>query len=295
MNVPSIELKHIVLATLLYAFAQSATFGADLATPATNARANTEDAARAQVLLKRAVAHYSESKDPRLTDFGSKGQFVDGELYVYVVSGAGVMLASGGPSSSLVGRNVTDQEDAAGKRFIREMLARARAHESGTVRYRWLNPVDNRVENKVAHFQKLGDRIIVVGHYIPRATPAEARALLARAVDTLRTDPDAAIKAFNEPHGRYVENDLYVFVVRISDKQFLADEADRVLIGTDARLIHDYTGRPLFEKMMAALGDRDQGEVDYAWSNPLTNKGEHKHTFLAKADDMLVGVGYYAR
>jgi cytochrome c len=295
MNVPSIELKHIVLATLLYAFAQSATFGADLATPATNARANTEDAARAQVLLKRTVAHYSESKDPRLTDFGSKGQFVDGELYVYVVSGAGVMLASGGPSSSLIGRNVTDQEDAAGKRFIREMLARARAHESGTVRYRWLNPVDNRVENKVAHFQKLGDRIIVVGHYIPRATPAEARALLARAVDTLRTDPDAAIKAFNEPHGRYVENDLYVFVVRISDKQFLADEADRVLIGTDARLIHDYTGRPLFEKMMAALGDRDQGEVDYAWSNPLTNKGEHKHTFLAKADDMLVGVGYYAR
>jgi hypothetical protein len=32
--------------------------------------------------------------------------------------------------------------------------------------------------------------------------------------------------------------------------------------------ILDSTGRPLLEEMTSALGDRDQGEVDYAWNNP---------------------------
>ena len=34
-------------------------------------------------------------------------------------------------------------------------------------------------ELKIAHFQKVGDRIIVVGHYVARSTPEEAQAFLA--------------------------------------------------------------------------------------------------------------------
>jgi cytochrome c len=295
MSVGSYPLKISLYVALVWAFSQSPGFCADVATPATNAAAAAEDSARAQALLERAVAHYKKNQDSAWADFNRKGEFVDGELYVYVVSTAGVMLASGGPSASLIGQNVTDQEDALGKHFFREMLQKARTSDSGTVEYRWLNPADNQVERKVAHFQKVGNRIIVVGHYVPRATPAQARALLTRAVDALRADPNGAIKAFNELRGPYSEDDRYVFVVRLSDKQFLAHGADRQLIGTDAMAVLDSTGRPLFGKMMSALADRDQAEVDYAWPNPVTEKGEHKHTFLRKVDNMVAGVGYYAR
>ncbi len=47
--------------------------------------------------------------------------------------------------------------------------------------------------------------------------------------------------------------------------------------------------------MIAAAGQRDQAELDYAWPNPVTGKVENKHIFLRRVDDMVVGVGYYAR
>jgi cytochrome c len=164
MNIRSGALKFLGYTVFTCALALSGAFGADAATPTANAAASAEDAARAQALLKRAVAHYKDIKDPALADFSRPGEFVDGELYVYVVSTAGVLLASGGPSSSVIGRNVADQPDALGKPFFREILDKAQGSGSGTVEYVWLNPADNKVERKVAYFQKVDDRIIAVGY-----------------------------------------------------------------------------------------------------------------------------------
>ncbi len=209
-----------------------------------------------------------------------------------------VMLASGGTSAVLVGRNVANQQDAMGKYFNRELLTKAKSSESGTLEYRWLNPADHQVERKIAHFQRVGDVAIAVGHYVPRATPAQARALLARAVDALQNDREAALKSFSERPGPFFEDDLYVFVIDLNDKRFLAHGAEPSLIGTDAMLLVDSNpsafGRPLVERMMAALAHRDRAEIDYAWSNPVTNLGEHKHAYLRKVNQMIVGVGYYA-
>jgi cytochrome c len=286
-------MKRLTYLALAYALGQTAAFGAELSTPTANATASAEDAGlRAQVLLQRAVARYQDIKDPALADFSSKGEFVDGELYVYVVSTAGVMLASGGPSSSVIGHNVADQQDALGKPFFREMLTKAETSESGTVDYLWLNPVDNKVERKVAHFQKVGNRIIAVGYYVANATPAQAQALLARAVDALRADPDKAIDAFN----RLVrgEDDLYVFVIGLGDKRVHANGADPRLIGTDALSLRVPEGK-FVQEMIVAAGQREQAEIDYAWPNPVTGNVENKHLFLHKVDDRVVGVGYYAR
>lgn len=165
MNIGSSALKILVYIVLACALAQTGAFGADAATPAANATASAEDAARAQALLQRAVAYYKAIKDLALAHFSPQGEFVDDELYVFVVSTAGVLLASGGKPSSYIGSNVANLQDAAGKLFFREMLDKARTNGSGTVEYRWLNPVNNKVERKVAYFQKVGDRIIAVGYY----------------------------------------------------------------------------------------------------------------------------------
>jgi cytochrome c len=170
MNIGSSALKRIVYIALASALAQTAALGANAATPAANATVSAQDAARAQYLLQRAVALYKEIKDLALAHFGPQGEFVDDELYVYVLSTKGVLLASGGKTSSVLGTNGADQQDAVGKRFIREMLDKARTQGSGTVEYHWLNPASNKTERKVAYFQKVGDRIIVVSYY-PGANP----------------------------------------------------------------------------------------------------------------------------
>ena len=165
MNIGSNALKRLVYIALACALAQTGTLVANAATPAANATANAVEAGRAQALLQRAVAYYKATKDLALAHFGPQGEFVSDDLYVYVVSTKGVLLASGGLSSGWIGEQVADQKDAVGKPFVREMLDKARTKGSGTVEYHWLNPVTNKTEPKVAYFQKVGDRVIAVGYY----------------------------------------------------------------------------------------------------------------------------------
>ncbi len=286
-----------VLRSLLLACAlvQASAYGAEPAPPAGEAAATSQDALRAHALLERAVAHYKKVGNKALTDFNRSREFADGELYVYVVSTAGVMLASGGPSSALIGQNVSDLKDAVGKPFFREMFDKAGSKGAGVVQYQWLNRVDNKVEHKVAYFEKVDGRIIAVGYYIARATAAQARALLARAVDALRADPAKAIEAFNRLRGEFSEDDLYVFVVDLASKRFLAHGVNPRLIGSDALSLRDATGKPIVQQMGDAVAVQDQAELDYVWPNPVTGRDENKHTFLRKVGGMLVGVGYYTR
>jgi cytochrome c len=295
MTIGSDAIKTLACMAIAATLAQSGAYGADAPMTAANAPVNSEDAIRAQALLQRAVAHYRDAKERALADFKPRGDYVDGELYVYVVSTAGTLVASGGPSSSLVGRDVAEVSDALGKPFFRELLESAQANASGTVEYRWLNPVDNKVERKVAYFQKVDDRIIAVGYYVARATAEQAKALLARAVDAVRTDPGTAMEAFNKLRGTYSEDDLYVFVIDLDSNRFLAHGANRRLVGTDALSLNDARGKPLGRQLAAAVQNTDQAEFEYPWPNPVTGKVENKHTFLRKVGKLLVGVGYYAR
>jgi len=58
MGISSGALKGLIYIALACALLPTAAPCADAATPTTNASASAEDAARAQTLLQRAVAHY---------------------------------------------------------------------------------------------------------------------------------------------------------------------------------------------------------------------------------------------
>ncbi|NMG73173.1 cache domain-containing protein [Aromatoleum diolicum] len=253
------------------------------------------DEKRSQHLLDRAVARFRAVGDAALEEFNRSPDFVDRELYVYALALDGTMLASGGSSVALVGRNVATMKDAAGKAFFREMLDTAAQAESGRVEYRWLNRVDKREEPKVTLFRKVGERIIAVGYYVPRATPAQARELLDRAVAALKERGEAAIGAFNAIDGGYIQDDLYVFVIDFNTQRFLAHGATPKMVGSDGRLLRDPKGKPIVADMLNIVGRKGEGELEYAWRNPVTDKVETKHSFLRKVGDMLVGVGYYTR
>ena len=129
------------------------------------------------------------------------------------------------------------------------------------------------------------------------ATLARAQALLARAVDAVRTDPGKFLDAVNTLlGGPYAEHDLYVFVISISHKLVLANGADPRLIepDTDALSLRAPGGK-FVQELIAAAGQQNQAEMHYAWPNPVTGNVENKRVLLHKVDDMVVGVGGYAR
>lgn len=253
------------------------------------------DAKRAKELLYRAVEFYKEKKDLAFAAFMRQGEFTQGDLYVYVISTNGSMLASGGSSAALVGRDVSGMRDADGKLLFREILDTVKSKESGTVEYRWLNRKDRKVERKVTYFQKVGDVIIAVGYYIPRASAGQAKVMLNRASDAVKADAKGAFQAFSDLNGKFIEDDLYVFVINIDDMSFRAHGATPRLVGSDAKTLTDPNGKPIIQEMISIVKSKGQGELDYAWRNPVTNKIEKKHTFVRKVDNFLVGVGYYTR
>ena len=248
---------------------------------------------RAQALLTKAVSKFKEKQDLAFAEFSRAGAFVDGDLYVYVIGTDGVMLASGGSSSALIGRNVSDLKDAEDKLFFKEMIAGALAQGSGTVDYHWLNRSTNKIESKTAFFQMVGNRIIAVGYYIPRATVDEARSLLKKASAFVRTDPKQAFAAFNDLNGSYLHDDLYVFVVGLDDGIFRAHGVSPRLVGSDGMVLLDTSGQPIIRNMLSSVKSKSRGEIDYVWLNPVTGSIETKHTFFRKVNNYLVAVGFY--
>lgn len=253
------------------------------------------EAERAQALLNKAVAYYQKEGDKAFAAFSRQGEFVDGDLYVFVLDSKGTMLASGGPSVVLIGRDVSTTLDPA----LREQFARTLAEpETGKVQqadYRWNNWVDGRVERKHVYYQRVGDRFIATGYYLPRATPERALAMLEKAVKAVGADPNGTFRKINALDSSFIEDDLYVFAVDLDTSKFVAHGFNSRMVGIDFDSLKDPGGNPIGHAMLELAKSKGAAEFEYQWRNPVTGKVENKHAFLRKVGHYMVAVGYYTR
>jgi cytochrome c len=249
----------------------------------------------AKALLEKAVARYQQSGDRAFAEFSRQGEFVDGERYVFVVDTQGVMLASGGPSVALIGRDVSAVLEPDLQAAFKKALQTPQEQGVQQAEYRWQNWADGKVERKRVYFQRVGERVLAVGYYVPRASAAQARALLDKAVVELQRDPKATLEAINSLRGGFLQDDLYVFVVDISSKRYVAHGTNLRLINTDFGKVKDPQGKAVGTPMLALLDHQDTAEYEYRWRNPVTGKIENKHAYVSKVAGYLVAVGYYSQ
>lgn len=255
-------------------------------------------AREAQAMLDEAAEYLQRNPAERaFASFNNqKGRFYRGDLYVFAVGiDDGVMHAHGAAPEGLVGSDVSDLRDASGKAIIREMLEASKQPGVSSVDYVWLNRVSNRVEDKTSLVKRVGKTMLGVGYYVPRSSAEQARALLEKAAAAVRSQAPGAFAEFNNPQGGYVRGDLYVFAVGLDDGKFYAMGASPTVVGKDVSELHDAAGKPIIKDMIALAKAQGSGSYDYVWRNPVTNKVEHKHSLVARADNYLVGVGYYSR
>lgn len=255
----------------------------------------SERESRAAALLERAVTHVEKYGEQGCAAFSRQAEFIDRDLYVYALTTDGRFLASGGASAVLIGQNVLAETDLEGKPFFRQIVDIAKSKGEGRIEYRWFNPADSRGEPKLTMFRRVGEVIVAVGFYPPRATPAQARTMLKNASRALERESASALKEFQQLNGRFVRDDLYVFVVDINSGKFIAHGASPELIGSDVRELKDPDGRPVITEMLERAARSKDGELDYIWRNPVTGKLEHKHTYFRVEQGRLIGVGYYTR
>lgn len=259
-----------------------------------HAATQAEDARAAKALLEKALAYYQSNGDKAFAAFSRQGEFVDHDRYVFVVDTQGVLLASGGPSSVLIGRDVSEQLGPDLQASFKQALAVPEGQGIQQADYRWQNWNDGKVEKKHVFYQRVGERILAVGYYLPRATPEQARALRDKTVKALVKDEAATLKAINSLQGGFLQDDLYVFVVDLNTGRYVAHGTNLRLVNTDFGKIKDPDGKPVGEPTLKIMAEQDQGEYKYRWKNPVTDKVENKHAYLRKVGHFMVAVGYYS-
>lgn len=253
-----------------------------------------QEAEAAKGLLEKAVARYRVQGDKALAEFSRQGEFVDGERYVFVTDTKGIMLASGGPSVALIGRDVSSVLDPELRKNLKQVLQTPESAGIQQAEYRWQNWRDGKVERKRVYFQRIGDRVLAVGYYLPRASPEQARALLDKASRAMEQDKDGTLRAINDLKGGFLQDDLYVFVVNVDTKRYVAHGTNLRLVNTDFSKVKDPEGKPVGIPMLELVKKQSEGEYEYRWRNPVTSKIEHKHAYVRKVGAFLVAVGYYS-
>jgi cytochrome c len=130
---------------------------------AATADAPTKEAVTARV--KAAIAFYkANGRDKALAELKTKdGQFTSGEDYVDVHDMSGVCLAHIQPA--LIGVNRLEQADPNGKLVYKEIVAAAKAKPSGWIDYMRKNPVDGKIEKKIAYWEIYDGLIFKAGTY----------------------------------------------------------------------------------------------------------------------------------
>lgn len=120
----------------------------------------------AVALVKKGIEHiktagpekaFAEFSDP-------KGKFVDRDLYLIVTDEAGTRLAHG-QNVKLIGKNIAESTDVAGKPYGKEIVDGAKSTGSGWVDYMFSDPVTKKVLPKSSYYEKAGDYIVYCGVY----------------------------------------------------------------------------------------------------------------------------------
>jgi len=122
--------------------------------------------AQAEALVKKAIAFIkANGNDKAFAEISNpKGKFVEGDLYVFVYDLSGKCVAHGG-NAKMVGKDLIDLKDADGKAFVQERVEMAKTKGSGWQNYKWNNPAVNKIEEKTAYIEKVGDVIVGCGAY----------------------------------------------------------------------------------------------------------------------------------
>jgi len=251
-----------------------------------------DEADRATELLTRAVTMYQEEGDTAFAKFSRQGEFTDGDLYVYVLDRNGRMLAAGGPSAALIGRDVSPLLDDELKANLAEALQQPDSEQIYSAEYRWMNWRDGKVEPKRVYYQLYDDKSFAVGYFVQRSSPQAAIDLLDDAAAAVQSDPQETIDRINQLDPEFNRDDLYVFVGDLNSQTMVAHGYNRRLVGIHFPDMKNPAGIQVGKKLIDAA-NAGESAVTYEWPNPVSGHMEEKETLIRKVGNYLVAVGYY--
>jgi len=120
-------------------------------------------------------------------------------------------------------------------------------------------------------------------------TPAQAKAMLEKAVAAIQKDEAKALAMFTKGEGGFKDRDLYPYCGG-PDGNFTAHPT---LVGKSLKDLKDKTGKAFGEEIYNAAAAGKIVEVPYMWPRPGETEPVQKVAYVTKAGDQVCAVGYY--
>lgn len=224
-----------------------------------------------------------------------------GDEYVFVFRDDG-QLVSCPAYPQLVGKNMFDFRDVAGKRLVRLMLDKVRSHDrAGWVHYLWTPPGVMNQEWKSSFVREAmapdGSRFVVgAGSADLPMLPCFAEEMVDDAVALLEQDGESAFNLIRSRTGPFVWGTSYVFVLGINGIGYV-NPGHPHLEGMNIRHLTGADDSPFVERMISVQYG-EQGEwISYGWPKPGEAMPCRKVSFVRKArvngQEYIVGCGLY--
>lgn len=125
-------------------------------------------------------------------------------------------------------------------------------------------------------------------------TPAEAKAMLEKAVVELQKDPAAALEMFTKGADGFKDRDLYVFCADAATGITTAHGAKADRVGSvNMKDSKDADGKEYGKEFFAVATEGEFKEVAYKFPRPGEKDPSEKSAFITKVGDQICGVGYY--
>ena len=128
-----------------------------------------------------------------------------------------------------------------------------------------------------------------------KGTPAEAEALVKKAVTLIKTNgAEKAFAEFSDPKGKFVNGDLYIFVYDLNGK-CVAHGGNPKMVGKDLIDLKDSDGKAFVKERIELATKKGKGWQDYKFTNPVSKSIESKKAYIEKVDKYIVGSGAYSK
>jgi hypothetical protein len=131
---------------------------------------------------------------------------------------------------------------------------------------------------------------------IQLASPADGRAMLERAIEALKADEVAALKAFNDEKNKdFRDRDLYVYCFSLPDGNITAYQS-AVMIGSNVKELKIPPNNPVGQRAYDAVAKAAEGEIvsfTYDFPKPGTKTPASKETLEARVGKQACGVSYF--
>lgn len=105
--------------------------------------------------------------------------------------------------------------------------------------------------------------------------------------------PDKSFPEFNNPKGKFVDRDIYIYVYEKSGKN-VAHGGNPKLIGKNLIDMRDTDGQYIIRGLLE-VANKGGGTFPYKFLNPTTGEVEPKVGYVEMTGDYMVGSGVYKK